>query len=81
MTKRAGKEKLGHTPKKGEGRANQLDSFSTVNEIPPFRRKSINPNKIPANIEAVCKNPLDQWERKETKKMIKREDPETSKSP
>jgi hypothetical protein len=53
MARIAGKEKLGHTPKKGDGMANQLDSLTTVNEIPPLKRKRISPNKIPANIEVV----------------------------
>ncbi len=81
MARIAGKEKLGHTPKKGDGRANQLDWSISLNEIPPRRRNRTNPNKIPASMEVVCRNPRNRWDMKATRRMIRREDPKTLSSP
>jgi hypothetical protein len=77
----AGKEKLGHTPNKGDGRANQLDWLTRLNDIPPLKRKRTKPNKIPASMEVVCKNPRNRWDMKATRRMMRREDPKTLSSP
>jgi hypothetical protein len=77
----AGKENDGPAPKRGDGSASQADSLAAVKDTFPCKRNRINPKMIPANMDVVWENPRNQWERKETKRMIKRENPETLKSP
>jgi hypothetical protein len=75
------REKEGHSPKNGKGRANQLASLTVAIDILPWRRKRQNPKMIPASMAVVWRNPRSQLERKETNKITNREEPQMLTSP
>jgi len=75
------RENEGQVPQRGEGKANQLDSFTMASEIFPWERKRISPKIIPPSMAVVCRKPFNQWDKNETNSMIKMETPKTVRSP